>query len=338
VGCFSVQLPCSDGSMVKAHTAYPNVKQMERFRMLNDIKGDIAVLDVALENGMFALLRDGEGFGVHCCLFVDHHDDKSSHDVRQNIAWLRSRPGVEVRFKERKEAASCAGLVKRGELLTRGLRPVFHADKDGFLTALKGLGVTYPGLDDDADHLDGLRSKPLTFTGWLLREAIHTMCPEFAVDPEEHARSKKFVFEKMARWIAAGCPPDLIYDFATEVDHRSVAARRLAKELAAKAQLFAKRIIIVDTIAYRDLTPAYHEVKRLLIRKHGPAIICFVDRDRHGQERVTAHLPYAWEGYVDLRKFLPEAGGHCDYRLRFPLTKLRDFIEGWQRHRFLETA
>jgi hypothetical protein len=339
-----ITLPLRDGSdAVRIFTTHPDVNRQCRDALLKSMsRANYAALDLALDRGLFQLVQQGEMLGVRCVFLADHHDLDGREHIRRNLGWLKGRPGTTVRHVPRAQAPSCCRLVDLGEYKHLQPKPdtgLIHGDGDGFLSALRLWGHTYPGMEDDADVLEGVKEKSLTFTGWLLREALHHMVPDFGLDPINHQREKHRVFQMMATWIAAGCPATkAFHEFATEVDKRGTAARRVAHEMVAKAFTLPSRIVVVDTIPFRTREPAQHEAKRLILKKYGTSLMCFVELDQHGDERVSIHLPRQWENEIDLRKIFPEADGHVGFRLRIKFTAFRSFVRAWAQRKYFDTV
>ena len=105
--------------------------------------------------------------------------------------------GGNARIVARAEAPGCAALVELGEFAGEGTVIVADPDLDGLTAAMKAAGVSYEGLEQDAEIFD-VRPKqgPNTLTplGWTVVRALSTLPPYNPKRPEVAENAKRDLF------------------------------------------------------------------------------------------------------------------------------------------------
>ncbi len=105
--------------------------------------------------------------------------------------------GERARIVNRADAPGCASLVELGEFAGEGTVIVADPDLDGLTAAMKAAGVSYEGLEQDAEIFD-VRPKQsaetLTPLGWTVVRALSTLPPFNPQRPEvaENAKAELF--------------------------------------------------------------------------------------------------------------------------------------------------
>jgi hypothetical protein len=131
------------------------------------------------------------GYNVH---LRDHHDIEDgpsagrTHELRAGAARLRETLGSKAVISSRKRNPACASLIAPGEFKD-AVAIIVDADFDGWLGAMKALGVTYPELDEDSVILDGPWTSQLSGSEMsrLLVKAFYAL-PSFGFDASAFKR------------------------------------------------------------------------------------------------------------------------------------------------------
>ena len=317
---------------------HPNVGSAERSEIIAALPEAprAAFIDLAPTRDVLEFVSQlEEAAGVVVIAFYDHHLDPRRSAEVANARELERKLGKRAKIVARREAPSCPRLIEVGKWEKIGSNVVlFHADFDGFLGFLKGAGVLYPEMEDDADLLDGAgNGRRLSAIGKLLADAHEFLVPYFSQDPAGHQREKQRVYQTLADWIAEGLKPEAIKAFAEEVRQATDEAECLAHELAWLAKPLPGRVVICNFLPYiRAGKPiAIPTWKREILRRFGPVLLCSIGTGHLG-EQVYIELPKAWQGQVDLRDFLPErVQGRVPFRVQVPVDRWPEFLAKWQR-------
>ena len=315
---------------------HPNVGSAERSEIIAALPEAprAAFIDLAPTREVLEFIGQLEAVGVVVVAYYDHHLDPRRQAEVANARKLERKLGKRAKIVTRREAPSCPCLIEVGEWEKIGANTVFfHADFDGFLGFLKGAGVVYPEIDNDADLLDGAgNGRRLSQIGKLLADAHEHLVPAFSQDPAGHQRGKQRVYQTLADWIVGGLKPEAIQAFADEVRRATAEAERLARELAWLAEPLPGRVVICNFLSYiKTGKPIAIPVwKRELLRRFGPVLLCSIGTGHLG-EQVYIELPKAWQGQVDLRDFLPEGvQGRVSFRVQVPMSRWPEFLAKWQ--------
>jgi len=139
----------------------------------------------------------------------DHHDVKNPSrkrevEVHENAQKLREMADDAI-ISNREENPACSSLIKLGEFSDVDLI-VADPDPDGLTAAMKAVGVSYDGMDNDAAVLDGPRSRQngnnLSATAMLLVKGMSTL-PRFNPRrPQFAADAKDQLFNQFANMVA----------------------------------------------------------------------------------------------------------------------------------------
>lgn len=142
-----------------------------------------------------ALTERGVGVVVR-----DHH--KGEGRTPEAAEQIEKMLGSDAHIVERSEAPGCAELIGLGQFA--GFDAIVaDPDYDGLVAAMKAVGVSYEGMDTDAEIFD-VRPKQsadtLTELGWTAVRALSTLPPFNKERPEVSENAKKDIF---ARFVAA---------------------------------------------------------------------------------------------------------------------------------------
>lgn len=199
----------------------------------------VVIIDHAPTAGLLPLIVGLREAGAEV-IVRDHHADTDRDGV--TIAAVRELLGSSATVVTRAEAPACAQLVGLGEFV--GDVIVADPDQDGVTAALKAVGVSYPGMDEDAAVLDGPHAgkteAALTVLGFRLVRAWGAI-PAFGTPN----RDRVFIDVVTAFAEAAGGSEEAErkLDVLAEEYERKVAA---AKAIAATAVFLAPGVRFVD--------------------------------------------------------------------------------------------
>ncbi len=313
----------------------PYIKDNDIDIIAQEISSDskVAFIDLCVSDRILKLVDILVKNGVQVVGFYDHHLDPKRENLLRNICELEQKVQGKCSIVDRSKAFSCSRLIDNGEWnIIEADVVFFHADYDGYLSFLKGANVVYPGLDNDADILEGARiGKKLTSIGKLLANSISCLVPPYNLDPEGYIVEKQKVFQLMANWIHKGYQWQNIKGFSRIVNRKAKKAEGLARFLAWNTDLLPYKVSICDFRKYiRDRRPIFISIwRKEVIRKFGPVLLCSIGIGHLG-EQVYIELPREWKGKIDLREFLPEGGtGFVPFRIQIPLDKWSDFYDKW---------
>lgn len=150
-------------------------------------KKRVVFIDTPPTAQLVELSRTLQSNGIEV-LVRDHHRPMGTSprdtEVLGLLTQIEAALGDKATFMTRKDAASCARLVSLGEFADENTVLYVDRDKDGFWSAMRGAGVDYAGLVEDADLLDGPRVKQtrangLSEVGDLFARAMAAL-PQFA--------------------------------------------------------------------------------------------------------------------------------------------------------------
>lgn len=319
----------------------PHLDSWERAEIIQALpeRARVGFIDLVPTMDIFSLILaiEARGSGKLVCYYDHHSDQRQPPGERANIRALVGKLGQGAKIFDRRRAPSSVWLVEEGEW--RHLRldaVIFHADPDGFLGFLKGLGLTYPEMAKDADILDDRKSKgQLSQTGQLLADAWENLGPYFSQDPAGFQATKQRVFQTLADWIAGGRDPEAILPLVAEVRTEITAARGLAEGMADEIEAVADFVAFSDFLPYIKLDrridfPAW---KRKLLGRFGPVLFASTGKGHLG-EMVFVELPKAWDGLYDLRDFLPRGvRGRLPGRVQVPRNRWEEFLRNWGRRK-----
>jgi len=211
-------------------------------------------IDLAASPAMKETIQALKSEGVEVVAYRDHHyspDSKNPRDIAtaESADEISSDLGDSAKFETRENAPSCARLVDLGEAVRDKIDLIIHhGDTDGFFGYLKASGLSYEGMDDDADILDsrGDESK-LTEQGKLFKEALVSV-PAFNRNrPDISNKSKQELQEEFISYLES----NLSEESAKPLREKAKAA----VEQAETTEELIKLIEVLDGgIAYVDTT------------------------------------------------------------------------------------
>ena len=125
----------------------------------------------------------------------DHHAGEGrnpeSADVVEEIL------GSNARIVDRETAPGCATMVGLGEFSSADTVIIADPDYDGLVAAMKAAGVTYEGMEGDAEIFDvrpEQSAETLTELGWTAVRALATLPPFDKGRPEVSENAKRDLF------------------------------------------------------------------------------------------------------------------------------------------------
>ena len=130
------------------------------------------------------------------CHVRDHHRGEGRTPEAAKVVEMAL--GENARIVTRADAPGCAALVELGEFAGEGTVIVADPDLDGLTAAMKAAGVTYPGLETDAEVFDvrpRQSAETLTSLGWTVVRALSTLPPFNPQRPEVSENAKMELFQ-----------------------------------------------------------------------------------------------------------------------------------------------
>lgn len=205
---------------------------------------------IFVDTGATPVLAETISMLVECGVEVvvrDHH--RGEGRTPEAAERIEAILGGNARIVTRDESPACAGLVELGEFASEGTVIVADPDLDGLTAAMKAAGVTYPGLDADAEIFDvrpKQTAKTLTALGWTAVRALSTLPPFNKERPEVSENAKRDLF---ARFVAAAQGDEN----AREELESSVAAYEAGvaeaeRLLAEKMSHPCKGVVMIDSV------------------------------------------------------------------------------------------
>ena len=273
--------------------------------------------------------------GKEIVSYVDHHEDYllspsvQQEEMREAAEELRILLGDSFRLAKRLVYPSCVSLVEAGEWVNCGVTAaIFHRDLDGFLATLKGFGITYESMDEDADAVEGGQGSRLSPTGRLIVRLWRAAIRDTA-------------WVAACSWAMEQCLKLLV----GELSHREVwrlvreRARRRTQSTDDRAILTELTKLLPGRVAYIDYTVVRQRVgsvdfnawRGLMLRTHGPLLLVeenFFD----GKRVVYVRLPPAWSRHLDLGQFIDRTKAYKVSRnyLKLPTELFPQFLQSWQ--------
>ncbi|MFH1029811.1 MAG: hypothetical protein V1770_00950 [bacterium] len=309
----------------------PNIAETEIKEILEAMpeSARVAFVDLAPTKNIAGLADLIKARGHEVVSFYDHHLDPNSQAEMGNVARLRQELD-EAKIVTREEAPSCARLVTVGEWKSTVDTVFFHADFDGFISFMRGCGVDYPEIIDDADILDKAKKGKLSLVGRKFADADHELVPWFSTNPREHYRVKAEVYQKFADWLLSNNPlENLPLEFFNEIDKAAKEAQDLAIDLVKK-----RLRLLPGKVAFVDCLPEIREGKKIAFptlkeeirRKHGVRLVCTTGIGLTG-DQIIIERPREWK--VDLQRFLPKEIQKL-FQVQIPLSEWEKFYEKWK--------
>lgn len=318
----------------QAFAIMPNITAKESQAILNRLgdKSRVVFIDLAPSGAMLDFVSLLVKAGHPVAGYFDHHLDSRNQLEIRNMEKLRGIITGSVRVVSRKEASSCAVMVEKSEWKKLSADVVFfRADPDGFLAVLKGAGIHYPELENDAAIFEG-RTGTQSFFGKLLGDAEKNLPPAFSQNPVGYRETKQRIYQTLVNHLASdgGVPID---EFEEEVKAAVEAAENLATEIANRAEVKPGKVVFADCLpqilAGRNIN--FSTLKAEVLRRHGAVLVCTTGMGHLGK-MVFIELPKEWGYRIDLRDFLPRGiGANVPGRIQVPLVLFSEFLELWRK-------
>ena len=268
-----------------------------------------------LVSAISALTTDGVEVVVR-----DHHDvpaprSQRDEEIRAAAQAVRELLGERATISHRATHPACSTLLQVGEFAGEGTVIVADPDADGLTAAMKAVGVTYEGLDEDAAVLDGPRSEQvagrLSPLALLLVKGLATVPAYDQARPQVSEGAKATLFEQFAK-AASGDEAALkgLTDKVTAYEAGVAEAERLA----ATATEPLPGVVMVDVVgspAY-DLTTLAARLEArpgcrvTVVRKDTGPIAGFEKKAGRPGIQYSLAVPKARQEEVNLQSLLPQ--------------------------------
>lgn len=176
----------------------------------------------------------------------DHHKGEGRNP--ESAEAIEQILGDNAKIVDRKTAPGCATLIELGEFSDIEVI-VADPDYDGLVSAMKAVGVSYDGMDEDAEVFD-VRPKQsaetLTALGWTAVRALSTLPPFNKEKPEISENAKKQLFE---RFVAATTGDTEARDqLEKEVAAYEAGVSEARRLLAEKMSVPCKGVVMIDSV------------------------------------------------------------------------------------------
>lgn len=333
-------LACINANGIRGFPMVPKADELTRKAFLRKTKGQrIGFVDLAPTVEMCELVSQlkGSPYSQKPIVYVDHHLSREYLDQRDRVDYLERELGSGARIRTRKQAGACAELVDRHHFRTFQLEAVaFHHCPDGFLSFLRGSGLSYPEILDDAllferaKNLWGPQGKAqLSPIGKFLIRGME-------VSPFPRTRSKGRLskvhqhFQWICDWLKHGAPQSPFDERKNRIDQLYEQVRLESFLATEKAEKIAPDLISADLRPYdkKNAVVSRSIFRRTIIERFGPVTIATCRTNGHGDvmyvETTIRNL--------DLRRFAPKGiTHHCPFRLTLPLSRFKEFVELWKK-------
>ncbi len=178
----------------------------DAFKFHSSSANSILFIDTPITNGTVEAVErlKREGFDV---VFRDHHgiDGEPENDRELRVVKathkLQQLLGDKCTITVRRLHPACSTLVEVGEF-ANAVAIIADPDADGLTAAMKAVGMSYEGLDDDAAKLDGEPQLQVTGTpiSQLLAKGIAVIPSYDATKPKDREIAHQKLF---ADWVKA---------------------------------------------------------------------------------------------------------------------------------------
>ena len=209
-------------------------------------KSKVVFLDTH-PRGLLKVIRQVEQTPGVAAYVRDHYGD-NPREV-EDVAALQTHLGERAVITTRDEYPACTSLVEEGEFQGQDVLVIADADRDGILTALKAVGVTYPGIDQDAKVLDGpwsgMTEAHLTPLGFLLVKVWNTLPPFNRDRPETLEKARN---ELIKNFIGAVQGENTAQEWLEKKSAEYQKLTESAEALVASAQEVAPKVGLVDAV------------------------------------------------------------------------------------------
>ncbi len=193
----------------------------------------VATIESLVEKGISVTIRDhhkGEG-----------RNPEAADTIEQIL-------GDNAQIVDRKTAPGCATLITLGEFSDYDVI-VADPDYDGLVAAMKAVGVSYEGMDDDAEVFD-VRPKQsaetLTELGWTAVRALATLPPFNKERPEVSENAKNELFDSFVK--AASGDTEARANLEGRVAEYEAGVAEAERLLAEKMSKPCTGVVLIDSV------------------------------------------------------------------------------------------
>ncbi|MFH1739131.1 MAG: hypothetical protein ABIH23_08990 [bacterium] len=176
----------------------------------------------------------------------DHHKGEGRNPEAADT--IEQILGDNAKIVDRKTAPGCAILIELGEFSDADVI-IADPDYDGLVAAMKAAGVSYEGMDGDAEVFD-VRPKQsaetLTSLGWTAVRALATLPPFNKERPEVSENAKRDLFEAFVK--AASGDTEALENLEGRVAEYEAGVAEAERLLAEKMSHPCKGVAIIDSV------------------------------------------------------------------------------------------
>lgn len=290
----------------------------------------VAFLDLAPTAGIMELIHKLKG-KWDLIVYYDHHLDSNKRQENQNILTIRKLFQATT-IVDRNQAPCCCQIVPRRSLNQIGVI-FFHADFDGLLSLMRGIGIPYPEMISDASIMDGGQRGKLSEKGSLLANSKN-LGPYFTIDPAGNQKTLERVFQTFLDLARGKLEENAINAFRLEIFNAAQTARELAITLAQKAAFLEPNVVLSDfrKDIYSGKIISFQAWKEKIFELFGREILlCNIALGFLG-EQVFIEIPRHWEiEGINLQEFLPEGiRSRLKNKIQIPVDRWDEFYEKWK--------
>lgn len=333
-------LPCINANGIRGFPMVPAADDISRREFFVKTRGQrVGFVDLAPTDEMCELVSRLHKSPHHKpVVYVDHHRSTEYWDQRERVEYIEYELGPGALIRSRREAGSCAQLILPDHWKQFRLDSVaFHHCPDGFLSFLRGSGLSYPELIDDALLLERAKRHKGGSTGRAQLSPIGKLLIRgMEVFPLPRSKTKGRLakvhqhFQWICDWLKNGASQAAFYDRRKRVDEHYEQVRLDTFSATNTAREVAPKLILTDLrpLDKRNIVVSRSIFRRKILDRFGLVTIATCRKNGHGDvvyiETATPDL--------DLRKFAPPGiTHHCPFRLTVPLSRFQDFVLRWQR-------
>jgi len=215
------------------------------FEVIPDHTTRVLFVDTGVTIDLIATVKSLVEKGVDVTI-RDHHKGEGRNPEAAEV--IEQILGSNAKIVDRKTAPGCATLIGLGEFADIGVI-VADPDYDGLVAAMKACGISYEGMDNDAEVFD-VRPKQsaetLTALGWTAVRALSTLPPFNKEKPEISENAKKQLFE---RFVAAASGDSAARaELEKAVAEHGAGVEEAERLLAEKMFVPCKGVTLVDSV------------------------------------------------------------------------------------------
>jgi len=312
----------------------PNLTKEQRAEILATMPAAsrVAIVGLAPSEEIMALVDEMTAQGHSLAGYFDNHLGILRGNELVNVESIMARPFA-AKIVDRKTARSCSSLIAVSEWATYMIDVVlFNVSADGYLSFIKGAGLTYKFLDRDAAVLNGAIKKGLSEPGIILANGINFVGPVSYYDRKGYEESKTRVFQSFAALVQAEFRGATSREFIDEVVVCADRARKNALEVAAETKLTEDGVALGNFIPLimKGESPAIPFWRKPAAKKFENVLLCAKTIGHFGRQ-YHVELPESMREEVDIREYLPEGvEGRMSYRAQIPDWAWGKFITNWR--------